>query len=151
MEAGYLLSQETSWTWRQIYNTTQVNTRSAALAPRLLGQCSLGNRGFFPTPTSSTCCGPLCYLLAWPCYRSLTLPSPLLISHVAQSPSFPLFLYNWVFSNGGSVWCLLLTLVLRSRIFLRFLRNVGSYKIYTAPHPRRRHSSQFTKRSYQHT
>jgi hypothetical protein len=23
-----------------------------------------------------------------------------------------------------------------------FLRNVGSYKIYTAPHPRRRHSSQ---------
>jgi hypothetical protein len=41
----------------------------------------------------------------------------------------------------------LLTLVPRSRIFLpedggdTFLRNVGSHKIYTAPHPRRRHSS----------
>jgi hypothetical protein len=41
----------------------------------------------------------------------------------------------------------LLTLVPRSRIFYHddrsdtFLRNVGSRKIYTAPHPRRRHSS----------
>jgi hypothetical protein len=40
----------------------------------------------------------------------------------------------------------LLTLVPHSRVFHpedggdMFLRNVGSHKIYTAPHPRRRHS-----------
>jgi hypothetical protein len=46
----------------------------------------------------------------------------------------------------NAVFSHLLTLVPRSRIFLpedgsnTFLRNVGSDKIYKAPHPRRRHS-----------
>jgi hypothetical protein len=53
------------------------------------------------------------------------------------------------FSTGDSVCSHLLTLVPRSRIFYpedggdTFLRNVGSHKIYTARHPRRRHSSTF--------
>jgi hypothetical protein len=50
MEASHLLPQEIPWTWRKIYKAKQVNTRSAALAPRLLGQCSLSSPGFFPTP-----------------------------------------------------------------------------------------------------
>jgi hypothetical protein len=51
------------------------------------------------------------------------------------------------FSTGSSVCSHLLTLVPRSRILYpedggdTFLRNVGSHKIFTAPHPRRRHSS----------
>jgi hypothetical protein len=56
-------------------------------------------------------------------------------------------LYSWVFSTGCSVCSHLLTLVHCPGFFYpedgddTFLRNVGSHKIYTVPHPRRRHSS----------
>jgi hypothetical protein len=66
-------------------------------------------------------------------------------------PTLPpsLLFHIWVYSTGGSVCSHLLTLVPCSRIFLpwdggdTFLQNVGSHKIYTAPHPRWRHSSCF--------
>jgi hypothetical protein len=68
MVASHLLPQETSWTWHQIYKAMQVNTRSAALALRLLGQCLLSSPGSSPSPTT------LLYLLTWPSWSLLTLP-----------------------------------------------------------------------------
>jgi hypothetical protein len=72
----------------QGYKATKVNARSAFLAPKLLGQCSLSNPTFFPTPDwSSAAYRPpsAACLLASP----QTLPrSSLLISNLAYSPSF---------------------------------------------------------------
>jgi hypothetical protein len=62
-----------------------------------------------------------------------------LISHVAHS-SPSLSLYSWVFSAGGSVCSHMLTVFYPEDGGDTFLRNVGSHKIYRAPHFRRRHS-----------
>jgi hypothetical protein len=77
-QRGWFLSQlpqENSRIWRQIYKAMQVNTRSAALAPRLLSQCVLGSPVFSPPPTTFLYLlwSPLCYLLAWPSWSLLTL------------------------------------------------------------------------------
>jgi hypothetical protein len=69
-------------------------------------------------------------------------------SSVHQCGKYSL-LTGWVvvFSPGGSVCSHQLMLVPRLQIFYSedrgntFLQNVGSRKLYTVPHPRRRHSS----------
>jgi hypothetical protein len=167
-------------------------------------QDEIQENGVLIQPLSTTCSPGL---RTW---SLQTIPlSSLLISHVAHSPSLPLFLYSWMFSIGGYKWqtrplvregdqyrqdsnfltginichepqtgldtktdhtdwpsvamwlwlsdsdsdlvaqsaatcsCWLL-----ERGFFypedggdTFLRNVGSHKIYTPPHPRRRYSS----------
>jgi hypothetical protein len=127
MEVSHLLPQETIWTWRQFYKSTQVSTRSAAQAPRLLGQCSPGSPGFYPHPQLSSTCSPGLAIGFWP------YPSPLLISHVVHTSSLPLPLYSWVFSTGGSVCSHLLTLVLRLQFFLpwRWRRSVPLKRRFT--------------------
>jgi hypothetical protein len=93
---------------------------------------------------SSTGPSPLCYLLAWPSVQTLPLSS-LLIFHVAYSSS--------LFYIAGCFRLVAQSAATCSRWFLTrgffypedwgdtFLRNVGSHKIYTAPHPRRRYFS----------
>jgi hypothetical protein len=86
----------------------------SSLAPRLLGQCSLGIPG--PPPRY----GPIS-ALARPLLPTRpspeTLPlSSLFISHVAYAPSIPVLTQLSV-STGGSVCSHLLTLVPRLRIF----------------------------------
>jgi hypothetical protein len=75
--------------------------------------------------------------LTWP------YPSPLFISHVAHSPSLPLGVFDWWLSllDTCSCWFLTSRFVYPEDGGHEFLRNVGSHKIYTAPHPRRRASS----------
>jgi hypothetical protein len=95
------------------------------------------------TPTRSYT-GSACYLLA---HFHRPFPSPLY--WFPMWPTLPpfLFLYSWVISTGGSV-CTTCSCWFLASGFLypedggdTFLRNVGSHKIYTAPRPRRRHSS----------
>jgi hypothetical protein len=135
MEISYLLPQET-WTWRQIYESTHLNARSAALAPRLLGQCSLGIPGFSPPLFTylymlwaALCCSPdLPYLYS-------TDPTPLITVDFPCDPlSLPAFCS--FFSTGGSV-----CYPPAHGLGVTFLRNIGWYKICTAPHPRKRHFS----------
>jgi hypothetical protein len=147
IEASHLLPQETSWTWRQIYKATQVNTRSAALAPRLLGQCSLGSPGFFPTPENFP--PPALFRSLLPASLAF-LPDlyrpywfPMWLTHPPSFCSYLAGCFRLVAQSATH----LLTLVPRSRFFYpedggdMCLRNVCSYKIYTAPHHRRRHIS----------
>jgi hypothetical protein len=115
------------------------------LAPRLLVQCSLGSPGF-PFPDNDPVPALARFLLlARPSLQNLRLSS-LLIPHVVHSPSLPV-ITSWVFSTVAqsaatcSRWFI-------SRGFFypadrgdMFIRNDDSPEIYTAPHPRRRHSS----------
>jgi hypothetical protein len=134
MEAVHLLPQATSCTWRQTYKVTQVNTRSAALAPRLLAQCSLGSPGFSPPLTT------FLYLLVWPSWSLLTLP----LSSI-DYPCFPLSLPPCSYRAGcfrlvAQSASHLLTLVPHSRIFLT-LKMVATRSSETSVHSRstRRH------------
>jgi hypothetical protein len=77
----------------------------------------------------------------------LPLSSPL-ISHVAHSPSLPPFPYiagcfRLVAQSAAtcSHWLLARGFFYPEDEGDKFIRNVGWHKIYTAPHPRRRHSS----------
>jgi hypothetical protein len=116
---------------------------AGSLAPRLLGQCPLGSPASFPPDTI------LIRLLPDTCWAISTDPSPLLS---IDFPCGPLSLPSYSYIAG----CFRLvdqSVATCSRWFLTpgffypegggdtFLRNVGSHKIYTAPHPRRRHSS----------
>jgi hypothetical protein len=117
-----------------------------SLAPRLLGQCSLGSPGSPPPrQRSHTGSGPL----SATCSPISTDPSPLLSIDFSCGPlSVPLCSYIALCFR-----LLAQSAAACSRWFLarRFfcpedggdtsLRNVRSYKIYTALHPRRRHSS----------
>jgi hypothetical protein len=107
------------------------------------GQCSLGGPASF-RPRHDPIPALACYLLA---HLHSPFPSPLY--RFPMWPTFPpfLFLYSWVFSTGGSV-CIPCSCLFLARGFFcpedggdTILRNVGSHKIYTAPHPRSRHSS----------
>jgi hypothetical protein len=123
----------------------QVNARSTTLALRLLGQCLLGSPGLFSTPDNFlyVLWPAVCYLLAWPCYLISTDPTPLLS---IDFPCGPLYLppsvliwlgvFDWWLSLLATCSCWFLT---RGFFYPEdggdtFLRNVGSHKIYMAPH-----------------
>jgi hypothetical protein len=73
-----------------IYEATQLGS----LAPRLLGQCSLGSSGFSPWQRSYTGSGPLSATCS-PSLQNLPISS-LLISHVTHSPSRPVLgVFDW--------------------------------------------------------
>jgi hypothetical protein len=107
-----------------------------------ISKCSLNSSAFSP-PLSATCMPGL------PTWSLQTLLlSSLLISPVAYSPSLCSYIAECFqlvarFPATYSCWFL-------SRGFFypedesdTFIRNVGSHKIYTAPHPRRRYSSKY--------
>jgi hypothetical protein len=109
-----------------------------SLAPRLLGQCSLGSPASSP-PWIWSYTGS-CLLPAGPSPQTLPLSS-LLISHVAHSPSLLVFTYI-----AGCFWLVVQSAATYSLWFLprgffypedggdTFFRKVGSHKIYAAPH-----------------
>jgi hypothetical protein len=111
-----------------------------SLTPRLLDQCSFGSPASFPPDT-------IRYRL-WPatCWPISTNPSSLLS---IDFPCGPLSLPSCSYI-AGCFRLVIQSAATCSRWFLArgffypedgsdmFLRNVGSHKIYTTPHPRRR-------------
>jgi hypothetical protein len=119
-----------------------------SLAPRLLDHCSLGSPGFRPF-SADPIPAQACYLLAhlYRLYRPFT--SPLLSIDFSCGP-LSLLSCSYI---AGCFQLVAQSAAICSRWFIvrgffypedggdTFLRNVGSHKIYKAPHTRRRHSS----------
>jgi hypothetical protein len=148
MEASHHLPQKTSWTCREIHKAMHFDALSAAYP-----QCYCVNArsvalAFPPRQRFYTGSGSL----SATCSSIFTDPTPLLS---IDFPCGPLSLlpyssitgcFRLVAEPAATCWCWFL-----ARGFFypedggyTFLRNLGLHKIYTAPHPRRRHSSVVT-------